>query len=187
MCCNNHNQCSCCNNWYNNSCCNNWYNNRSDCCCCRQRVAFITQPILRPITPTPTPQTGNAVYAVGTTGTVADLAIIPLSFGTSTPATTLSVSNNSVIVPDGVYSVSYGATGTLTTATEDGTLAVQLYANGTPIANEIISTNASGTLPGNVSKTILYTANTPTALSLYNVSGTDITLTSSNITVQKLA
>ena len=179
------NNCNNCNRWnYPNNCnCNNF---RSDCC--REReIIFAQTPIIRPITPTPNQQPRNAAYAVGVAGTVADLGIIPLSFGTGTPNSIISVNNNSIIIPAGVYSVSYGATGTLSTATGDGTLSVQLYANGAPIATEIISDSATDITPGNVAKTILYTANGPTALSLRNISGEEITLTGSNITVQHLA
>ena len=162
-------------------------------CCCRNRVYFINNPanwdnnlIIRPITAVSPICTGSAIYASGTSSSVANLSIIPLQLGAKTAATTLSVSNNQVNVPQGIYQISFGATGT-TTNSSSSTFAVQLYANGLPLTGNIVSSNASSTLPASTSKTIIYNAISPTELALYNVSGNILNIASAFLTVQKLS
>ena len=169
------------------------YNNQNFRCCCRNRVFFQSGSvipnntvIIRPIFPVPTPFANNALYAVGSAGTVANLGTIPLSAGAGTPGTTLSVSGNALIVPAGTYQISFGATGN-PGDTSESTFAIQLYANGLPVSGQTVSTNGSSTLPAAVSKTIIYTATATTALSLVNVSGASVTITNGFITAQKLA
>ena len=126
----------------------------------------------------------DALYAYGGTQTVATGAIIPLANSTSTPTTTMTLTDNAIVLPAGTYLVTYGATGTRTT---DGNLSTQLYANGSALANEIISDNATSANSANLSKTILYTAAADgTTLSLYNTSGESVNLTGANITAVRI-
>ena len=91
---------------------------------------------------------------------------------------------NAIVLPAGTYLVTYGATGTRTT---DGNLSAQLYANGSALANEIVSDNATSANSANLSKTILYTAAADgTTLSLYNTSGESVNLTGANITAVRI-
>lgn len=111
-------------------------------------------------------------------------AIIPLANSTSTPTTTMTLTDNAIVLPAGTYLVTYGATGTRTT---NGNLSAQLYANGSALANEIVSDNATSANSANLSKTILYTAAADgTTLSLYNTSGESVNLTGANITAVRI-
>lgn len=126
----------------------------------------------------------DALYAYGGTQTVASNSVIPLANSTSTPTTTMTLTDNAIVLPAGTYLVTYGATGTRTT---DGNLSTQLYANGSALANEIISDNATSANSANLSKTILYTAAADgTTLSLYNTSGESVNLTGANITAMRI-
>lgn len=126
----------------------------------------------------------DALYAYGGTQTVATSAIIPLANSTSTPTTTMTLTDNAIVLPAGTYLVTYGATGTRTT---DGNLSAQLYAKGAALANEIVSDNATSANSANLSKTILYTAAADgTTLSLYNTSGESVNLTGANITAMRI-
>ncbi len=126
----------------------------------------------------------DALYAYGGTQTVASNSVIPLTLSTTTPTTTMTLSNNAISLPAGTYLVTYGATGTRTT---DGNLSAQLYANGSALANEIVSDNATSANSANLSKTILYTAAADgTTLSLYNTSGESVNLTGANITAMRI-
>lgn len=80
-----------------------------------------------------------------------------------------------------------GATGATGTRTTDGNLSAQLYSNGSALANEIVSDNATSANSANLSKTILYTAAADgTTLSLYNTSGESVNLTGANITAVRI-
>ena len=126
----------------------------------------------------------DALYAYGGTQTVASNSVIPLTLSTTTPTTTMTLSNNAISLLAGTYLVTYGATGTRTT---DGNLSAQLYANGSALANEIVSDNATSANSANLSKTILYTAAADgTTLSLYNTSGESVNLTGANITAVRI-
>lgn len=126
----------------------------------------------------------DALYAYSGTQTVASNSVIPLTLSTTTPTTTMTLSNNAISLPAGTYLVTYGATGTRTT---DGNLSAQLYANGSALANEIVSDNATSANSANLSKTILYTAAADgTTLSLYNTSGESVNLTGANITAVRI-
>ena len=96
----------------------------------------------------------------------------------------MTLTDNAIVLPAGTYLVTYGATGTRTT---DGNLSAQLYANGSALANEIVSDNATSANSANLSKTILYTAAADgTTLSLYNTSGESVNLTGANITAVRI-
>ena len=111
-------------------------------------------------------------------------AIIPLANSVTTPTTTMALTDNALVLPTGTYLITYRATGARTT---DGNLSVQLYADGTAIANEIISANASSTNSANLSKTILFDATADgTTISLYNTSGESVNLTGANITAMRI-
>ena len=126
----------------------------------------------------------DALYAYGGTQTVESGAIIPLANSVTTPATTMALTDNAIVLPAGTYLITYGVTGERTT---DGNLSVQLYADGTAIANEIISANASSTNSANLSKTILFDATADgTTISLYNTSGESVNLTGANITAMRI-
>lgn len=126
----------------------------------------------------------DGLYASAGSESVDTATIIPITQTAATPGTTLSVAANAVSLPVGTYLVNYGASGTSTTTAN---LSVQLYENGSAIANETISDNATDTGAANVSKTIIYTAAVPTTLSIYNVSGQTTSYFGANITVLKLA
>ena len=125
----------------------------------------------------------DGVYAVATASTIATGDIIPITQSTATTPTTLSVSNNSVNLPDaGTYLVSYSAGGTATTAD----LIVSLYLNGAEIAEESIIVASAGATSSS-SKTVLLTVPANSTISLYNTSTEDATLSSGSLTVLKLS
>lgn len=96
----------------------------------------------------------------------------------------MTLTDNAIVLPAGTYLVTYGATGTRTT---DGILSAQLYVNGSALANEIVSDNATSANSANLSKTILYTAAADgTTLSLHNTSGESVNLTGANITAMRI-
>ena len=96
----------------------------------------------------------------------------------------MTVSANAVNVPAGTYLVNFGATGT---SGANGIMGIQLYANGAPLATEIINNETANTQQANVSKTIVYVAAAPTALSIHNASTDTSEYTGANLTVLKLA
>ena len=132
-----------------------------------------------------TPAVADALYASGGAQTVPTNSVIPITQTATTPTTTMTVADNAITLPQGTYLVTYGASGTVDAA--NSALSVQLYANNTPVANEIATSSASTTETANVSKTIVYNSPATTTLSLYNVSAIAANLTGANITVQKLA
>ena len=95
----------------------------------------------------------------------------------------MSVSANAVNVPAGTYLVSFGGTGT---SGASGTFSMQLYQNGTAIAGETVTNETANTQEANVSKTIVYVAAAPTALSIHNASTEESTYSGANLTVLKL-
>lgn len=123
----------------------------------------------------------DALYALGGTGTIASDAIIPISENTSTTNSTITVTNNQVIVPAGVYLISYGVSGT--TIETAGNMTVTLYAGGTALSNGEITEYAETTQAKSLSKTIMYKATTAVTLSLYNTSDSSITLGEAFLTV----
>lgn len=209
MCCCNHNNQS---NFYSRNAnlvnANYNLNNRSHTCCnhgcCHGAPSFVAQgpvgpqgpigpagpqgpqgPIglQGPIGPQGEAGINDGVYAVATASTIATGDIIPITQSTATTPTTLSVSNNSVNLPDaGTYLVSYSAGGSATTTD----LSVGLYLNGVQIPNENIIVASDG-VTSSSSKTILVTAPSGSTLSLHNTSTDAITLTSASITVLKLS
>ena len=129
----------------------------------------------------------NALYASSGAQTgIATTAIIPVAQTTATPLNTSTISGQSVSLNSGYYLVSFGATGTGTDGTEIP-FSIQLYANGTPIANEIVTDAASNTQAADVSKTIVYNAATDgTLLSIHNAGANTVNITNGYITVLKL-
>lgn len=129
----------------------------------------------------------NALYASsGAQTNIATTAIIPVAQTTATPLNTSTISGQSVSLNSGYYLVNFGATGTGTDGTEIP-FSIQLYANGTPIANEIVTDAASNTQAADVSKTIVYNAATDgTLLSIHNAGANAVNITNGYITVLKL-
>ena len=127
------------------------------------------------------PGLSDAIYAGTGTEVVESGAIIPLTEINSTPNSTLSVSDNAVVVSeDGTYLVSYYVGGSVPT----NEFIATLYLNGAPITNEnIVQSNSAGA----ASKTILLTLNSGDELSLYNTSETEATLSAAAITVLKVS
>lgn len=123
----------------------------------------------------------DAIYAGSGTAVVDAGAIIPLTLDTSTPDSSMTVSDNAVnITEDGVYLVSYYVGGSVPT----NEFITSLYLNGSPIAGEsIVQSNSAGA----ASKTILLSLSDGDTLSLYNTSATEATLSNASLTVVKLA
>ena len=126
--------------------------------------------------------TGDSIYAV-LNGTSAESgAIIPLTLGTSTADTTMSVSDNAInITETGVYLVSYFVNGSVE---ETSDFSISLYQNDSAITGETITL---ATTNGAVSKTILVNANAGDTLAIYNTSTSQMTLLGASITALKLA
>ncbi len=126
--------------------------------------------------------TSDIIYASSGTSTVASGTIIPLTLNDSTPATTMSVSNNSVILSEaGTYLVSYFVNGS---ATASDALNVTLYLNGAPISGETLIASGGESA---MSKTILITVDEGSSLALFNTSASNATFSGSAITVLKSA
>ncbi|MBE7061055.1 MAG: collagen-like protein [Clostridiales bacterium] len=125
--------------------------------------------------------TFDAIYASVGTAVVASDAIIPIVFDTSTPTTTMSVTDNAVNVSEaGVYMVSYYVGGSVPT----NEFVTSLYLNGAPVTDEsIVQSNSAGA----AGKTILLSIPANSTLSLYNTSATEATLSGASLTVQKLS
>ena len=107
--------------------------------------------------------------------------IIPLTLTTSTPDTSLTVSDNEVnITEDGTYLVSYYVGGSVPT----NEFITSLYLNGAQIANQtIVQSNSAGA----ASKTVLLNLSAGDSLALYNTSTSEATLSNASITVLKVA
>ncbi len=134
-----------------------------------------------PVGPVGPAGSSDAIYAsVGAT-TVDAGSIIPLTLTTSSPASTMTVTDSSVnITEDGTYLVSYFSNGSVA----DASYITTLYLNGVAIANETI-TDATG--QNSQSKTILLNLSAGDALAIYNGSATELTLSGASITVLKVA
>ena len=130
----------------------------------------------------------NALYASsGAQNEIAAGAIIPLTQTTATPLNTSSVSGGSVSLAAGYYLVTFGASGTNSSGGSEDTFAIQLYANGTGISGETVTSTANNTETTNVSKTIVYNAAANgTLLSIHNAGTESIDVANANITVLKL-
>ncbi len=124
--------------------------------------------------------TNDAIYAATGTEEVASDAIIPLTLVTETEDSSMSVSDNAVVISeDGVYLVSYYTAGSVPT----NEFITALYLNGSPISGEsIVQSNSAGA----ASKTILLSLSDGDELSLYNVSATEATLSAASLTLVKL-
>ena len=128
--------------------------------------------------------TNDVIYASNAGGAVAPSSIIPLTFNTATPTTTMSVSADAVnLAETGTYLISFFANGSIPT----GDFTVQLYLNGAPIANEIITLNNPAGEQNAGSKTILVSATAGDTLSIYNTSADTATLTGASLLVLKTA
>jgi hypothetical protein len=125
--------------------------------------------------------TNDALYANADENIVATNAIIPLTFALETESSTMSVSNNSVLVNEvGIYLVSYYVAGSVTA----NDFITTLYLNDSPLPDEsIIQSNSAGA----ASKTILLSLSTSDELSLYNTSATEATISSASITILRLS
>jgi len=123
----------------------------------------------------------DALYASSTTATVGSGAIIPIALNASSPATTITVADNEVIVTEtGTYLVSYFADG----STAGGSFDTSLYLNDVAIANETLSFTSG---EGSSSKTILLSLSANDGISIYNTSATEATLSGASITIVKIA
>ena len=136
-----------------------------------------------PIGPQGPSGTTDIIYAGNNVASsIATNSVIPITFLASTPTTTLSIEDNSVVLPEaGTYLVSYFTNGSV----DSGDLEVSLYLDGNELANEsIILTDTSGaTATG--SKTILLTTTDGGNLSLYNTSAQPLNLISASLMVLK--
>lgn len=134
-----------------------------------------------PVGPQGPAGTNDAIYANLNATTVESESIIPIVLDTSTPATTMTVSDNAVnITEGGTYLVSFFANGSVPT----GDFSTSLYQNGSAIAGETIIISDS---VGAGSKTILVNASAGDTLSLFNTSGETATLLGASLTVLKVA
>ena len=127
--------------------------------------------------------TNDAIYAnlVGTTDVLAG-EIIPIALDTSTPDTTMTVTDNAVnISQEGVYMVSYFANGAVA---ETGDFITTLYLNDVAVADESITLGAD-TSAG--SKTILLSVPANSTISIYNTSAQTATVVGASILVLKTA
>lgn len=123
----------------------------------------------------------DALYALGGAGTIASDAIIPINLNVATTNSTITVTNNQVIVPAGVYLISYGVSGAVIETA--GNMTVTLYVGGTALSNGEITEYAETTQAKSLSKTIMYRATTAVTLSLYNTSDSSVTLGEAFLTV----
>ena len=128
--------------------------------------------------------TNDVVYAgVNTLTTVDAGEIIPIAQLASTPGATLSVSDNSVVLPEaGTYLVSYFSNGT----NPSGDLLTSLYLNGSLLTGETLISASFGDSAA-AGKTILITTTEGATLSIYNTSAASATYSSATLTVLKTA
>ena len=136
-----------------------------------------------PIGPQGPSGTTDIIYAGNNVASsIATNSVIPITFLASTPTTTLSIEDNSVVLPEaGTYLVSYFTNGSV----DSGDLEVSLYLDGNELANEsiILTDTAGATATG--SKTILLTTTDGGNLSLYNTSAQPLNLISASLMVLK--
>ena len=134
-----------------------------------------------PVGPQGPAGTNDGIYASVETAVVAAGEIIPLTLTASTATTTMSVSDNSVVIGEaGSYLVSYYVGGSVPT----NELITTLYLNDAPVSGEsIIQSNSAGA----ASKTVILNLSAGDDLSLYNESATEATLSAASITVLKLS
>lgn len=121
----------------------------------------------------------DIITAQNVGGTVTAATQIPLTLTAATPSSTMSVTGNSITVPNaGYYLVSYSVNGSVPL----GDIVTALYLNGAPVPNEVITqTNAAGTVSEG-SKTVLLNIPANSTLSLYNTSDGSATLTNASLT-----
>ena len=131
------------------------------------------------------PGSSDIIYAgVNTQTNVPANSIVPLAEIATTSGSTLSVSDNEVVLPSaGSYLVSYFVNGSVN---EDNNLLYSLYLNDTPVAGEtIVLANTVGNTQAG-SKTILINVDSPSTLSVYNTSDSSVTLASGTLTVTRI-
>ena len=131
------------------------------------------------------PGSSDIIYAgVNTQTNVPANSIVPLAEIATTSGSTLSVSNNEVVLPEaGSYLVSYFVNGSVN---EEGNLLYTLYLNDAPIAGEtIVISNTLGNTAAS-SKTILLNVDGPSTLSVYITSDSSVTLASGTLTVTRI-
>ena len=125
--------------------------------------------------------TSDAIYANSEASTVETNSIIPIGLNTSTPNTTLTVTDNAVNVSEeGTYLVSYFANGSV--SEDDFTIA--LYVNGAEVGGENIIQQSGA---GASSKTVLLNLPANSTVSLYNISDQTATLSNASLLVLKVA
>lgn len=169
--------------------------NANPCCnprpvCRNVFTSATTQYIQGPIGPAgPAGPAGvcDAIYAWGGTQAVAAGQVIPLAQAAATPTTQMTVSGNAVNLPAGTYQVSFGGTGAGAEGSEASTLQLSLQVAGTPVSGGVIAQSVVASEATNLSKTMLYTATSPTSLALANTSPNTIDFTDAFITVLRLA
>jgi hypothetical protein len=123
----------------------------------------------------------DSLYATYTGGTIEANSIIPLELSDSTAPTTLSVVDNSVVLPDaGTYLIQYSANGSAS-----GPFEVSLYLDGALVPNQSITITNVATNIGSGSRSILLTTVSGGTLSLYNTSDSSATLVSADLTVTR--
>jgi hypothetical protein len=123
----------------------------------------------------------DSLYATYTGGTIEANSIIPLELSDSTAPTTLSVVDNSVVLPDaGTYLIQYSANGSAS-----GPFEVSLYLDGALVPNQSITITNVATNIGSGSRSILLTTVSGGTLSLYNTSDSSATLVTADLTVTR--
>ncbi len=132
----------------------------------------------------PDPITTDSMYVRDGAQTVEANSIIPLMQGATIAGSSLALEDNAITLPVGTYLISFGATGTNPTGTS---LSVQLYANGAAVDGEIVTDTAGAATPGNVSKTLLYSATAQTSISIYNQTAQAVDLSSAYLTAVRIA
>ena len=125
--------------------------------------------------------TSDAIYANSEASTVATNSIIPIELNTSTPNTTLTVTDNAVNVSEeGTYLVSYFVNGSVS----ENDFTIALYVNGAEVGGENIIQQSGA---GASSKTVLLNLPANSTVSLYNISDQTATLSNASLLVLKVA
>ncbi|MBE7086882.1 MAG: hypothetical protein E7369_01100 [Clostridiales bacterium] len=125
----------------------------------------------------------DAIFASSGTATVPANTVIPLTLDASTPTSSMSVSDNSIVLSEaGYYLVTYYVNGSV----PNGNLETTLYQNAVAVTGEnIVLTNTANALSSG-SKTVLISGAAGDSISIYNTSDAALTLNDSGITVLKV-
>ncbi len=136
-----------------------------------------------PVGPQGPAGTNDSILASATIATVDTNSVIPIALTTSTPNTSMTVSNNAVnLTETGTYLISYyvGSVGT------GASNLSEIYQNGTAVPNsEIIIGDGEGL--SSASKTIIVNASAGDTIEIYNSSAAPLTVINATITVLKLS